>query len=56
MFILEEPAVSMLVCGMLAFFAFGIALIARRGRRILFILAALLAVAAAISLGFEIAR
>lgn len=56
MFFLEEPAVSMFVCGMLALFAFGIGLIANRGRRILFTLAALLAVAAAISLGFEIVR
>ena len=56
MFFLEDPAVSVFVCGLLALWFLGFGLIARRGRRILFTLAVLLAVAAVISLGFEISR
>lgn len=55
MFILEEPEVSLVVTALLALFFLAMTFLARRGRRILLILAGLLFAASAISLAFALA-
>ena len=55
MLILEEPAVSLVVTGLLAGFFLVMSFIAGRGRHILLVLCGLLVLAFVISLGFVIA-